>query len=212
MAAAAASSSSSSSQEPPLVPVTGGRMRRNRPHSGVPIKDARRPRARGGGTTPPAGWAENQRTLLVHQRRALSHELLHRVQDSYTTLDVRGRYISLLTAYQEYCQAMLDIDGVNQAHAGNVIGGVRGPPLLEHSMWFPAGTGDCCAPKLIHACLERGLRPHSMVEWWHGSPPNTATKQGRDPSGSGSARIHGYAFPSCLKCESVLGSLLCPQL
>jgi tRNA pseudouridine32 synthase/23S rRNA pseudouridine746 synthase len=42
------------------------------------------------------------------------------------------------------------------------------PPQLVS---FPGGTGDCCAPKLIHAALQAGLRPRGLVEFWYGAPP-----------------------------------------
>lgn len=31
---------------------------------------------------------------------------------------------------------------------------------------FPAGTGDCCAPKLLHAAAVQGLKPLSLLEFW----------------------------------------------
>jgi hypothetical protein len=44
---------------------------------------------------------------------------------------------------------------------------------------FPAGSGDCCAPKLLREAAQRGVRPTGLAEFWYGSPPNTATPQGR---------------------------------
>lgn len=196
-----ASSSSSSSVVESSQQGPSGRPRRCLTHPGKSIEaPTGRSRAQ---HVPSSCWSESQRTRLIRRRRALSHELSQKVQKSYLTLDVRQRQISLLEVYREYCQALRSDEG-----RVDIASSEGRTEASEDSRWFPAGTGDCCAPKLIHACLMRGLRPHSMVEWWHGSPPNTATKQGRT-QGSNSVRKHGVAFPSCLKCESVLGSLLC---
>lgn len=76
---------------------------------------------------------------------------------------------------------------------------------------FPAGTGDCCAPKLLWEAARRGLQPLSVVEFWYGSPPNTATPQGRR-SGTpppGASRSHKCVYGMCDKCEAILGSMLC---
>ena len=154
-----------------------------------------------------ASWqyAERQRALLIGRRRALSHELMQRIQGSYSTSDLAGRSLSVLDAY--YAHELLD-PTKSRVIGGHGSGAVPSRPRFEG---FPAGTADCCAPKLLHAAYLRGLRPLSMVEWWFGTKPNTATKQGRSSSGSGppSMRVHGTVHPSCPKCESILGSMLC---
>jgi hypothetical protein len=60
------------------------------------------------------------------------------------------------------------------------------------------GTGDCCAPKLLHAAQRAGLRPLSMAEVWFGSSP---------PSGG---RLEGHAYAACEeRCQPLLGYMLC---
>ncbi|GAX83684.1 hypothetical protein CEUSTIGMA_g11109.t1 [Chlamydomonas eustigma] len=80
---------------------------------------------------------------------------------------------------------------------------------------FPAGTGDCCTPKLLHACYQQGLTPVAVLEFWYGSPPNTATKQGRSTASEvvtrSTSRRHGFVYPCCAKCESILGAMLCDR-
>ncbi|KAG1664651.1 hypothetical protein FOA52_011788 [Chlamydomonas sp. UWO 241] len=83
-------------------------------------------------------------------------------------------------------------------------------PPRPRFVGFPAGTGDCCAPKLLHAACSARLVPHSLLEFWYGSPPNTATRQGRAP-GSASTRAHLAAYPACAKCETILGAMLCAE-
>lgn len=61
----------------------------------------------------------------------------------------------------------------------------------------PSGAGECCAPKLLQAAYQRGLRPLSMAEYWYGLP-----KQGE-------VRLHGEHYPACRgKCRPILGWML----
>lgn len=78
--------------------------------------------------------------------------------------------------------------------------GERRPPAA----FFPAnggpptGTGDCCAPKLLHAAREQGLVPFAMAEFFWGS------------SAPGRPRSHGQFYLPCVeKCQPILGFLLC---
>lgn len=62
----------------------------------------------------------------------------------------------------------------------------------------PTGTGECCAPKLLHEAALRGIRPTGGAEVWCGPPP---------PSGG---RARGSLYPPCEeKCAPILGHLLC---
>lgn len=63
---------------------------------------------------------------------------------------------------------------------------------------WSTGTGDCCAPKLLNAAAERGLRPVALAEFFWGA---TNLSQ---------ARQHQTFYPACeLKCGPLLGHLLC---
>lgn len=62
----------------------------------------------------------------------------------------------------------------------------------------PTGTGDCCAPKLLHHAAINGVRPLGLAEFFWGR---------ENASGS---RQHGVFYPPCAtKCEPILGFLLC---
>jgi hypothetical protein len=62
----------------------------------------------------------------------------------------------------------------------------------------PAGTGDCCAPKLLHHAARHGLRPEGLAEVYWGRPNASATRQ------------HGGLYPACAeKCRPILGFMLC---
>nr|WP_320011460.1 hypothetical protein [uncultured Desulfobulbus sp.] len=62
----------------------------------------------------------------------------------------------------------------------------------------PAGTGDCCAPKLLHHAACHGLRPEGLVEFYWGATNNSQTKR------------HGQFYAACAgKCQPILGFQLC---
>lgn len=62
---------------------------------------------------------------------------------------------------------------------------------------FPSGTGDCCAPKLLHHAFLNHLRPVSMAEFYFGAPNRSGTKQ------------PGCFYPPCdERCRPLLKHLL----
>lgn len=63
---------------------------------------------------------------------------------------------------------------------------------------LPSGTGDCCAPKLLHQAQSLGLQPFSMTEFYWGGANASA------------GREHGCRYPPCAgKCQPILGFQLC---
>nr|WP_321405837.1 pseudouridine synthase [uncultured Carboxylicivirga sp.] len=61
----------------------------------------------------------------------------------------------------------------------------------------PAGTGDCCAPKLLNYAFQHQLTPIAMAEFWWGTSPKKEI------------RHHGYFYPACnSKCGPILGHML----
>lgn len=62
---------------------------------------------------------------------------------------------------------------------------------------FPSGTGDCCAPKLLHHAFLCNLHPISMAEFYFGAPNRSGSKQ------------HGKFYPPCDdRCRLLLKHLL----
>jgi len=62
---------------------------------------------------------------------------------------------------------------------------------------LPTGTGDCCAPKLLHYAATHQLHPISMAEFWWGPPP---------PGGN---KVHGQFYGACTeRCQPIMGFLL----
>lgn len=57
----------------------------------------------------------------------------------------------------------------------------------------PSGSGECCAPKLLHYAYTHGLKPLCMAEFWYGASP------------VGEVRHHGHFYPACRsKCKPIL--------
>jgi tRNA pseudouridine32 synthase/23S rRNA pseudouridine746 synthase len=148
-------------------------------------------------------WVDSQLQLLKDRRKGISHQLLQQIQASYATQDVLGRPLDLLDVYLSY--HTLVNPTVKLTRAGAFIG-------------FPAGTGDCCAPKLLHAAALAGVQPTGLLEFWYGSAPGTATpaKAGRQIPAGGlspdSSRQHAAVYGMCEKCEAILGTMLCSCL
>ncbi|HIK37115.1 MAG: pseudouridine synthase [Geminocystis sp.] len=63
--------------------------------------------------------------------------------------------------------------------------------------FIPTGTGDCCAPKLLHHAAVNQLTPIAMAEvWWGETSPN-------------GEKVAGKFYPACKeRCQPLLGFLL----
>ncbi len=61
----------------------------------------------------------------------------------------------------------------------------------------PAGSGECCAPKLLHYAFRNNLKPVAMAEFWWGASP------------ASEVRKHKNFYPACKsKCEPILKFML----
>lgn len=69
--------------------------------------------------------------------------------------------------------------------------------LQELGSALPTGTGDCCAPKLLHYAATHALKPLAMAEFWWGSASTQGDKQ------------HGEFYGACRdRCQPIMGFLL----
>ncbi|WP_427162876.1 pseudouridine synthase [Aliinostoc sp. HNIBRCY26] len=60
---------------------------------------------------------------------------------------------------------------------------------------LPTGTGDCCAPKLLHYAATHGLKPLAMAEFWWGT--------------SHQDKVQGEFYGACAeRCQPLMGFLL----
>ncbi|MCY7273522.1 MAG: RluA family pseudouridine synthase [Phormidesmis sp. CAN_BIN44] len=62
---------------------------------------------------------------------------------------------------------------------------------------MPTGTGDCCAPKLLHYAATHRLKPLAMAEFWYGA------------SSISEHKIQGEFYGACVeRCQPLMGFLL----
>lgn len=173
----------------------------------------------------PSSRATDALSGLKASRRALSHELAILVQQSYVTRSVGGAPLRLLDVFLTHCTAT-GTQPPTLGGSGKRVGA------------FPAGLGDCCAPKLLHAAAAMGLRPSGLAEFWYGAAPRENTparasrvstservvggkeggagrrkgRRGRRPESpwvdEEEMREHGRAYGPCGKCKIILGTML----
>jgi tRNA pseudouridine32 synthase / 23S rRNA pseudouridine746 synthase len=62
---------------------------------------------------------------------------------------------------------------------------------------IPTGTGDCCAPKLLHYAATHQLKPIALAEFWWGPPAANGDK------------VQGKFYGACTeRCQPLMGFLL----
>ena len=87
----------------------------------------------------------------------------------------------------------------DQMHAAYSLTNFSGQSLsLQQLMPFrmPTGTGDCCAPKLLHYAATHRLQPLAMAEFWWGASSNQD-------------KIQGEFYGACVeRCQPLMGFLL----
>jgi tRNA pseudouridine32 synthase / 23S rRNA pseudouridine746 synthase len=77
----------------------------------------------------------------------------------------------------------------------NFLGKSRSLQQLIPSGSIPTGTGDCCAPKLLHCAALNNLKPLAMAEFWWG--PSSGDK------------VQGEFYGACGdRCQPLMGFLL----
>ncbi|MEG4028771.1 MULTISPECIES: pseudouridine synthase [unclassified Microcoleus] len=86
-----------------------------------------------------------------------------------------------------------------QMHAAYTLMNFLGTSISLSSLMptnsIPTGTGDCCAPKLLHYAAVHNLKPLAMAEFWWGRP-----------SGD---KIQGEFYGACDdRCQPLMGFLL----
>lgn len=73
----------------------------------------------------------------------------------------------------------------------------QSPKIQKKYPLPPAGTGDCCAPKLLQYAYRNHMQPVCMAEFWWGPSPHSLI------------RHHGEFYPACRgKCKPVLTWML----
>jgi tRNA pseudouridine32 synthase / 23S rRNA pseudouridine746 synthase len=72
---------------------------------------------------------------------------------------------------------------------------------------MPTGTGDCCAPKLLHYAATHRLKPLAMAEFWWGAAAEADAT--RTASLSNQGKVQGEFYGACLeRCQPLMGFML----
>ncbi|HLO87111.1 MAG TPA: RluA family pseudouridine synthase [Nostocaceae cyanobacterium] len=120
------------------------------------------------------------------------HEILQPLTEIITTADQR---IQELKQQRKALSRQLQA----QMHAAYSLTNFAGQSLSLQQLLptgTPTGTGDCCAPKLLHYAATHQLKPIAMAEFWWGSA-------------SIPDKISGEFYGACAeRCQPLMGFLL----
>lgn len=119
-----------------------------------------------------------KKKLLIQIRKKISQDLMKEIHSLYTLNNFCG---------EEKLMSDVFLRPVKKGK-------------LEYSVptGMPAGTGDCCAPKLLNFAAKEGLIPLSLAEFYYGKENRSGTKH------------HKHFYPPCRdKCDPILGFLIC---
>ena len=102
---------------------------------------------------------------------------------NYEMLNIKGEKKHLLDIFKDY-KAPLTVEQYKQ----------KAKPTIGIP---PAGSGECCAPKMLQMAFKEGWKPLCMAEFWMGASPKDEL------------RTEGHYYPSCnSKCKPILSHML----
>ncbi|GAB1539582.1 RluA family pseudouridine synthase [Scytonema sp. NUACC21] len=131
------------------------------------------------------------------ERRRLKHQRDEILQPLKQTVDAADTRICQLKQQRKELSRQLQA----QMHASyslmNFLGKSSSLQQLMPGGAMPTGTGDCCAPKLLHYAATHGLKPLAMAEFWWG------------PSSNNQDKVQGEFYGACTeRCQPLMGFLL----
>ncbi|WGV23655.1 RluA family pseudouridine synthase [Halotia branconii] len=134
-----------------------------------------------------------QQKIERRQLKRQQNEILQPLKQTITTTQLR---IQELKQQRQVLSRQLQA----QMHAAYSLTNFSGVSLSLQQlmpMGLPTGTGDCCAPKLLHYAATHNLKPLAMAEfWWGSSSPNQD-------------KIQGQFYGACAeRCQPLMGFLL----
>jgi tRNA pseudouridine32 synthase/23S rRNA pseudouridine746 synthase len=138
---------------------------------------------------------ETESRLQGIERRHLKrrqNEILQPLQKIITSADQK---IAVLKQQRKQLSRHLQ----TEMHAAYSLTNFQGQSLSLQQLLptgTPTGTGECCAPKLLHYAATHQLKPLAMAEFWWG---NSTVED----------KIQGEFYGACLeKCQPLMGFLL----
>ncbi len=133
--------------------------------------------------------------LCFDQIVKANDEALHELTDKITS----GKYVdSLLLAQQRRALSQSVLQELYRLYEFRCIdGSTKTLSDIFGSKLPPTGTGDCCAPKLLHWACTHDLQPISMAEFYYGLPNK-----------SGNREHKAFYGPCDDKCQPLLKHML----
>ncbi|WP_255548859.1 RluA family pseudouridine synthase [Thermoleptolyngbya sp. PKUAC-SCTB121] len=126
--------------------------------------------------------------------KAKWNAVLHPLQQEIDRANAR---IAELKQQRKSLSRQLQAEFYTAHHLTNFAGDSQPLQALMPSGFLPTGTGDCCAPKLLHYAATHGLTPIALAEFWWG------------PSPAREHRVQGQFYEACAeRCQPLMGFLL----
>lgn len=127
------------------------------------------------------------------ERRNLKRDRDAILQPLKQTIDTADNQIHQLKQQRRQLSQQLQLQMHQSYRITNFGGETRS--LTELLPAMPTGTGECCAPKLLHYAATHRLKPLAMAEFWCGE--------------SVGDRIHGEFYGACAeRCQPIMGFML----
>lgn len=152
-------------------------------------------------TTLEKEYSDFQENLLRMKqlRKTLSDALQQWLFTQFRMNNYQGKSKDLLEIFRD--EALLG--NINNKTNGNTTSkkmdsnGVITSRVAAMKMMPPAGSGECCEPKLLQYAFEHGLKPLQMAMFWWGESPKEEI------------RHHLQFYPACNgKCKPILHWML----
>lgn len=131
------------------------------------------------------------------ERRNLKTKWNAKLQPLQQEVDQANARIAELKQQRKDLSRRLQVQFYTAHHLTNFAGESQPLTALMPSGFLPTGTGDCCAPKLLHYAATHGLTPIALAEFWWG------------PSPAREHRVQGQFYEACAeRCQPLMGFLL----
>ena len=131
------------------------------------------------------------------ERRNLKRAQNEKLQPLKEIIDNATARITELKQHRKTLSKQLQTQMYAAYSLTNFAGQSRSLQELMPSGLMPTGTGDCCAPKLLHYAAINNLKPLAMAEFWWGNSSINLDK------------IKGEFYGACAeRCQPLMGFLL----
>lgn len=140
---------------------------------------------------------DNQSRRDGSERRRLKAEYRERLQLLQQVIEQADSRIQTLKQQRKALSRTLQAQMYATYCVTNFSGESRSLQQLMPEGFLPTGTGDCCAPKLLHYAATHHLTPLALAEFWWGPPPANGDK------------VQGGFYGACAeRCQPLMGFLL----